>query len=421
MENVLAILLAGGRGERLDPLTRDRAKPAVSFGGNYRIIDITLSNCINSGLRRMLILTQYKALSLNRNIRHGWNILANELGEFIEIIPPTKRVSDDWYRGTADSIHQNLHTIVQEGPDHVLVLAADQIYKMNYSLMLQQHQRSGAEITVATILEKPEDTTRFGVAEIDPDGRIVGFEEKPLVPRRRSPYNPDYVSASMGIYIFNTMTLVRMLAADALDPSSSHDFGKDIIPKAIQESKVYSFNFVDENQKEALYWRDVGTLDAYYEANMDLVSVSPIFNLYDRHWPIRTRQEQHPPAKFVFAQENGLEGRRMGLALDSIVSPGCIISGGRVTNSVISPNVRINSYSEVDSSILFWNVVVGRRSRVRRAIIDRDVIIPENIEIGFDPDLDRSRGYLVTENGITVVPSPAQTLEGAEELGYRAE
>jgi glucose-1-phosphate adenylyltransferase len=215
---------------------------------------------------------------------------------------------------------------------------------------------------------------------------------------------------------------VRMLRDDALDETSSHDFGKNIIPKAIHEWKVYSFNFVDENQKEALYWRDVGTLDAYYEANMDLVSVSPIFNMYDRHWPIRTRQEQHPPAKFVFAQEGGShEGRRMGVALDSVVSPGCIVSGGRVTNSILSPNVRINSYSEVDSSILFWNVVVGRRSRIRRAIIDRDVEIPENTEIGFNQDLDRSRGYIVTENGITVVPSPVQTLEGAEELGYRAE
>jgi glucose-1-phosphate adenylyltransferase len=421
MENVLAILLAGGRGERLDPLTRDRAKPAVCFGGNYRIIDVTLSNCVNSSLRRILILTQYKALSLNRHIRLGWNILANELGEFIDILPPTKRVGDDWYTNTANAVFQNLHTIVQESPGYVLVLAADHIYKMNYALMVEQHRRSGAEITVATILEKPEDASRFGVAEIDADGRLVGFEEKPAVPRRMSPYNPDYVSASMGVYLFNTSTLVRMLREDALDESSSHDFGKNIIPKAIQESKVYSFNFLDENAKEALYWRDVGTLDAYYEANMDLVSVSPIFNLYDRHWPIRTRQEQHPPAKFVFASEGGTEGRRMGLALDSIVSPGCIVSGGRVTNSVLSPNVRINSYSEVDSSILFWNVVVGRRSRVRRAIIDRDVVIPENTEIGFDAELDRARGYLVTENGITVVPSPVQTLEGAEELDYRAE
>jgi len=271
MENVLAILLAGGAGERLFPLTRDRAKPAVCFAGNYRIIDVTLSNCVNSSLRRILILTQYKALSLNRHIRHGWNILANELGEFIDIMPPTKRVGDDWYTNTANAVFQNLHTIVQEGPEYVLVLAADHIYKMNYALMVEQHRRSGAEVTVATILERPEDASRFGVAEIDADGRLVGFEEKPAVPRRMSPYNPDYVSASMGVYIFNTSTLVRMLREDALDESSSHDFGKNIIPKAIQESKVYSFNFVDENAKEALYLRDVGTLDAYYESNMDLV------------------------------------------------------------------------------------------------------------------------------------------------------
>src|SRR5258708_4415777 len=249
MKDTLGVLLAGGAGERLYPLTRDRAKPAVCFGGNYRIIDLTLSNCINSDIRRILILTQYKALSLNRHIRLGWNILSNELGEFIEIIPPTKRVSENWYLGTADAIYQNLHTIVQERPEYVLVLAADHIYKMNYALMLDQHVKSGADITVATILERPEDTARFGVAEIENDGRIIGFEEKPAVPRRRSPYNADYVSASMGIYIFNTTALVQMLGKDADNPASSHDFGKDIIPLAIQESKVYSFNFVDENQK----------------------------------------------------------------------------------------------------------------------------------------------------------------------------
>ena len=417
MENVLAILLAGGAGERLSPLPRDRAKPAVCFGGNYRIIDLTLSNCINSNIRRILILTQYKALSLNRHIRLGWNILSNELGEFIEIIPPTQRISDTWYLGTADAIYQNLHTIVQENPRYVLVLAADHIYKMNYDLMVEQHRKSLADVTVATILERPEDSSRFGVAEIDGDERIVGFEEKPAQPRRRSPYNSDYVSCSMGVYVFNTSALVQMLRRDGDDPESGHDFGRNIIPRAIHESKVYSFNFVDENQKEALYWRDVGTLDAYYEANMDLVSVSPVFNFYDLHWPIRTRQEQYPPAKFVFAQE----GRRMGVALDSIVSPGCIVSGGRVTNSVLSPAVRIHSFSEVDSSILFWNVVVGRSSRIRRAIIDRDVVIPENTEIGYDRELDRSRGYTITEEGITVVPSPLPTYEGPEEMDYRAE
>jgi glucose-1-phosphate adenylyltransferase len=412
MDNVLAILLAGGAGERLYPLTRDRAKPAVSFGGMYRIVDITLSNCINSHIRRIFILTQYKALSLNRHIRQGWTILSRELGEFIEIIPPTKRVSDNWYLGTADAIYQNLHSIVQENPEYVMVLAGDHIYKMNYALMLDHHRRCGAEITMATILEKPEDAPRFGVAEVASDHRIVGFEEKPAVAKSRSPYNSDFVSCSMGVYVFNTSTLVQLLARDAQEPGSSHDFGRDIIPQSIQEQRVFSFNFVDENQKDALYWRDVGTLDAYYEANMDLVSVTPVFNLYDKHWPIRTDQQQYPPAKFVFAQE----GRRMGIALDSIVAPGCIVSGGRVTNSVLSPAVRINSYSEVDSSILFHNVVVGRYSRLRRCIVDRDVVVPENAEIGFNPEQDRERGYTVTDSGITVVPSPKPSLEIGEDV-----
>ena len=415
MDNVLAILLAGGAGERLYPLTRDRAKPAVPFGGTYRIIDITLSNCINSHLRRIYILTQYKALSLNRHVRQGWNILSRELGEFIEIIPPMKRVSENWYLGTADAIYQNLHSIVQENPQYVLVLAADHIYKMNYELMVAQHAASGAEVTVATIQENPEEAHRFGVAEIGQDGRLVGFEEKPAHPHR-SPYNPDTISASMGIYLFNTNVLVQMLLHDAEDSTSSHDFGKDILPRAILEARVHSYNFIDENQKEALYWRDVGTLEAYYEANMDLVSVTPVFNLYDQHWPIRTYQQQYPPAKFVFAQE----GRRMGIAVDSSVSLGCIISGGRVTSSVLSPAVRINSYSEVDGCILFSGVNVGRYSRLRRVIVDRDVLIPENTEIGYDHQKDRERGYLVTESGIVVVPSQAPALEGLEELSYVA-
>ena len=415
MDKVLAILLAGGAGERLYPLTRDRAKPAVPFGGTYRIIDIALSNCINSHLRKIFILTQYKALSLNRHIRQGWNILSRELGEFIEIIPPMKRVSENWYLGTADAIYQNLYSIVQENLQYVLVLSADHIYKMNYELMVAQHEASGADVTVATIQEKPEEAHRFGVAEIDREGRIVGFEEKPAHPRR-SPYNPDTISASMGIYLFNTNTLVQMLLRDAEDSTSSHDFGRDILPRAISEARVHSYDFIDVNEKEALYWRDVGTIEAYYEANMDLVSVTPVFNLYDQHWPIRTYQQQYPPAKFVFAQE----GRRMGIAVDSIVSPGCIISGGRVTSSVLSPAVRINSYSEVDGCILFSGVNVGRYSRLRRVIVDRDVNIPENTEIGYDHQKDRERGYLVTESGIVVVPSQAPALEGLEELSYVA-
>lgn len=415
MRKVLAILLAGGAGERLYPLTRDRAKPAVTFGGAYRIIDITLSNCINSGLRRIFILTQYKALSLNRHLREGWNILSPELGEFIEIIPPMKRVSENWYLGTADAVFQNLYSIIEEAPEHVLVLSGDHIYKMNYALMLDQHVRSGADITIATIQEKPEDSSRFGVAEIDRDGRVIGFEEKPAVPKHRSPYNPEMISASMGVYLFNTQALMEVLRRDAEDPASSHDFGHDIVPRVIEQHRVFSFDFIDENKKE-LYWRDVGTLDAYYEANMDLVAVTPVFNLYDDRWPIRTYQRQYPPAKFVFADE----GRRMGVALDSIVCPGCIVSGGRVVSSVLSNAVRVNSYSEVHSSILYSGVDVGRYSRIRRAIVDRDVKIPENAEIGYDLERDRERGYYVTDSGIVVVARDLASAEFAEEMSLAA-
>ena len=399
MRDTLGVLLAGGAGERLYPLTRDRAKPAVTFGGIYRIIDITLSNCINSDLRKVYILTQYKALSLNRHIREGWgNIVGRELGEFIEILPPMKRVSENWYMGTADAVYQNLYSIGSEQPRHVLVLSGDHIYKMNYDLMLRQHKDSGADVTLATILVDPAETKLFGVVEIDRTGRVVGFQEKPEQTDLRSPYNPRMVSASMGIYLFNTDVLIPALLKDAEDATSRHDFGHNILPRMVDDYKVYSFNFIDENRKEALYWRDVGTLEAYYEANMDLVSVSPVFNLYDEKWPIRTYQRQYPPAKFVFAQE----GRRMGIAVDSIVAMGSIVSGGRVTGSVLSPNVRVNSYTEVENSILFSQVIVGRYSRIRRAIIDRGIDLPERTEIGFNLEEDRKR-YHVTETGIVVV------------------
>jgi glucose-1-phosphate adenylyltransferase len=314
MKDTLGVLLAGGAGERLYPLTRDRAKPAVTFGGIYRIIDVTLSNCINSDLRRVYILTQYKALSLNRHIREGWNIVARDLGEFVEILPPMQRVSANWYLGTADAVYQNIYSIGSEEPKHVLILSGDHIYKMNYGRMMAQHRDSGADVTLATILIEPDETYHFGVVEIDNQGRVYGFVEKPKVTDIRSPYNPRMVSGSMGVYIFNTDVLIPVLLKDAEDTSSSHDFGKDILPKMVNDYKVYSYNFVDENKKEALYWRDVGTLDAYYEANMDMVSVSPVFNLYDNAWPIRTHQRQYPPAKFVFGEPN-----RMGVAIDSIV------------------------------------------------------------------------------------------------------
>lgn len=412
MKQTLGVLLAGGAGERLYPLTRDRAKPAVTFGGIYRIIDVTLSNCLNSDLRRIHILTQYKALSLNRHIREGWSFLAREMGEFIEILPPMKRVSENWYMGTADAVYQNIYSIGSEEPKHVLILSGDHIYKMNYDLMMQQHRDAGADVTLATILVEPTETRHFGIVDIDRDGRVVGFQEKPKSTDLRSPYDPRLCSASMGIYIFNTEVLIPVLLKDAEDPNSRHDFGHDILPKMANDYKVYSFNFIDENQKEARYWRDVGTLEAYYEANMDVASVNPVFNLYDDHWPIRTFQRQYPPAKFVFR-----EAGRTGMALDSVISGGCIISGGVVRDSVLSPDVRVNSFAEVDSSILFSHVDIGRHCRVRRAIIDRNVHLPEGTVIGYDSDADRQR-YFVTESGITVVTRDYSMFENPVNMEY---
>ena len=412
MKDTPGVLLAGGAGERLYPLTRDRAKPAVTFGGIYRIIDITLSNCLNSDLRRVYILTQYKALSLNRHIREGWNVLGREVGEFVEVLPPMKRVSDQWYQGTADAVYQNIYSIGSEQPKYVLILSGDHIYKMDYGKMMKQHRDSAADITLATIQIDLVETFRFGVVDVDKDGRINGFEEKPKETKLRSHLNPEKVAGSMGVYLFNADVLIPALLKDAEDATSSHDFGKDILPKMVDEYRVYSFDFVDENKKEALYWRDVGTLEAYYEANMDIVSVSPVFNLYDSEWPIRTHQRQYPPAKFVFA-----EAGRTGTALDSIVSMGCIVSGSSVKNSVLSPDVRVNSYSEIEDCILFTHVNVGRHCRLRKAIIDRDVHIPEGTTIGYDPEADRQR-YFVTESGITVVTRDYSLFENPVAVNY---
>ena len=402
MQDVLAILLAGGVGERLYPLTRNTAKPAVPFGGVYRIIDFTLSNCINSDIRRVFILAQYKALELIRHIRDGWSILNPELGEFIEVITPLKRVHEDWYLGTADAVFQNAESILVEKPRDVLVLAGDHIYKMNYREMLEWHRDHDADVTIATTQVRPEEAHRFGVMEIDPGSRIVGFEEKPSHGNPpRSPFNPAMASASMGVYVFKPEVLLEALREDAEDPGSSHDFGGDLIPKWISKARAIAYDFHDLNDKTVRYWRDVGTIDAYYDANMDLVAVTPEFNLYDVNWPIRTKLFQQPPAKFVFAQE----GRRMGIAIDSIVSAGCIVSGGRAIRSVLSPGVRINSYSEVENSILMHNVEIGRYSRVRNAIIDANVKVPEASVIGFNLEEDRQKGYHVTDSGIVVVPS----------------
>ncbi|PWT97293.1 MAG: glucose-1-phosphate adenylyltransferase [Terriglobia bacterium] len=400
MENVLAILLAGGAGERLHPLTQDTAKPAVPFGGAYRIIDFTLSNCINSNLRRIFILTQYKSLELTRHIRDGWNFLAAEVGEYIEVLPPMKRVHEDWYQGTADAVFQNFQSIEAEAPEQTLILSGDHIYKMNYHEMLDWHRQQQADITIATLQVPPHEANRFGVAEIDDEYRVIGFEEKPQHGQpKASRFDSNMVSASMGIYLFQTDVLLRALHEDGRNSNSTHDFGRDVIPCNLGRARVIAYDFHDLNKKQVRYWRDVGTLDAYYEANMDLVDVVPEFNLYDKKWPIRTKVTQQPPAKFVFAQE----GRRMGVAVDSVVSAGCIVSGGRVMHSVLSPGVRVNSYCEVEYSILMPEAEIGRYSRIRRAIVNTGVKVPESSVIGFDLDADRAKGYHVTETGIVVV------------------
>jgi glucose-1-phosphate adenylyltransferase len=407
MRNAVGVLLAGGQGERLWPLTRDRAKPAVPFGGVYRIIDVTLSNCLNSDLRRVFVLTQYKALSLNRHIRRGWSALMGH-GDFIEVLPPQMRVSQHWYLGTADAVYQNIYSVGSEQSSFVFILSGDHIYKMNYQKMLAQHIESGADVTVATLeVDKAEAANRFGVIETDANWRIVGFEEKPAQPKP-SLVHSGKVNASMGVYLFNTQLLLPALIADAEDPSSSHDFGRDILPQIIGKYRVFAFNFVDENKKDTSYWRDVGTIEAYHEANMDLCAVTPVFNLYDKSWPLHTWQQQYPPAKFVFA-----DPERMGIAVDSVIGGGSIISGGRVDRSVLGYDVRVNSYSEVHDSIIFNHVNIGRHCRIRRAIIDRHVNLPEGTVIGYDLEADRAR-HSVTENGIVVVVRPESMLEEPE-------
>jgi len=416
MRRVLTFIMAGGKGERLWPLTKDRAKPAVPFGGIYRIIDVTLSNCINSGIRKIHVLIQYKSISLQRHLRMGWNIFDAELGEYIDVIPAQQRTGEHWYRGTADAIYQNIYSIEQEGPDHVLVLAGDHIYKMNYADMLAFHRERRAAVTVG-VIEMARDQARgqFGILEVDAQGRVVGFEEKPDEPRP-IPGEPGRCYVSMGIYLFDRLVLEEALTEDAGQAQSSHDFGRDVIPREARRVQVMAYNFKDENKQASKYWRDIGTLDAYYEANMDLVQVSPQFNLYDRDWPIRTYHEQWPPAKTVFADE---ATGRVGTLLDSLVSHGCIISGGQVQRSILSPDVRVNSFAEVEDAILMEHVEVGRYAKIKRAIIDKDVIIPRYAEIGYNLEEDRRR-FVVTESGIVVVekgtvieePRPAVSLAG---------
>jgi glucose-1-phosphate adenylyltransferase len=413
LDDVVVMVLAGGVGERLYPLTKERAKPAVYFGGPYRIIDFTLSNCINSGLRRIFIALQYKSLSLSRHIRMGWSVVADELGEFVEILSPQKRVGEHWYLGTADAVYQNLYSILREGPKYLIVLSGDHVYKMDYARMLRAHKERGAAATIGVIEIPSEEAHRFGVLQTDELDRITGFLEKP----KNLPAG-ETVLASMGIYIFDMSLLVPALEEDARRPTS-HDFGKDIIPALVGKAPVFAYRFYDENKKGSKYWRDIGTLEAYFDANMDLCRVNPEFNLYDPEWPLRTYQVQAPPAKFVFADE----GLRCGQALDSIISAGCIVSGSRIMGSVLCPNVRVHSFCEIDQSILMPGVRVGRHARVRRAIIDREVFIPRGALIGYNADEDRRR-HTVTESGIVVVTTDDEPYVGeisAEALANEAE
>jgi len=402
MHTISTFIMAGGRGERIQPLTQDRAKPAIPFGGVYRIIDFTLSNCINSGLRKIHVLTQYKSVSLSRHIRMGWNIFDSELDEYIDLIPAQQWTNDKWYQGTADSIYQNMDTIDVENPDLILILAGDHIYKMDYRRMIEFHREKGAAVTLGIVEAKKEKAAQIGVIELGANNKIVGFTEKPGEPKVLS-RKPDHICASMGIYLFNREALVKELKEDAQKNDAAHDFSKDIIPNMIKKRlKVYGFNLKDADRSGTCYWRDIGSRDAYYEANMDLVQVTPEFNLYDKKWPLRTYQEQFPPAKTLFS-ELPQEGNRCGMALDSLVSSGCILSGGLVKKSVLSPNVRINSFSEVEESVLMEGVEVGRHAKIKRAIIDKDVKIPQGMQIGYNPEADKKK-FVVSRNGVVMIP-----------------
>jgi glucose-1-phosphate adenylyltransferase len=396
---VLAIVLAGGRGSRLEPLTRDRAKPAVPFGGIYRIIDFTLSNCINSDLRKVLVLTQYKATSLNRHIDMGWKFLCRELGEYVEVIPPQQRLTEMWYQGTADAIYQNVYTIEKAVPRDTIILAGDHIYKMNYARMIDEHRANRADLTIACLPVPRAQAREFGVIAVDEGGRLIDFVEKPQDPPSM-PGHPDLSLGSMGIYVFNTDVMYELLFQDAAKKEgSSHDFGKDIIPAMLAAGmRIFTYPFRDENRKTAAYWRDVGTLDAYFQTSMDLISIDPILNLYDQEWPIHTYQPPYPPPKFVHTDPD-----RRGAAFNSVVCQGAIVSGGQVYRSIVSPGVRVNSYALVEDAILLDGVEIGRRARVRRVIIDKDVKVPAGFEIGWNRELDRARGLSITPDGITVV------------------
>jgi len=394
--NTLALVLAGGRGSRLHELTERRAKPALYFGGKFRLIDFPLSNCVNSGIRRIGVLTQYKSHSLIRHLNEGWGFFQRDLGEFIEVLPASQRTTGDWYVGTADAIYQNLDIVRTLLPKYVLVLSGDHVYKMDYGKLLACHEKHQADLTVACVGVSLEEAKGFGIMGVDEDCRVHRFDEKPADPQPM-PGTPDIALASMGNYVFNTEFLFRKLEEDARERGSSHDFGHDIIPSIIDEHRVFAYPFLDEETGRQPYWRDVGTLDSFYEANMELVRVQPELNLYDRDWPIRTYHQQLPSAKFVF-RDSGREGK----ALDSVVSAGCVISGSTVVDSLLFSNVRVHSYGTVSESVLLPEVEVGRNCRIHRAIIDRGCRIPPGTVIGEDRE-DDARRFRVTSNGVVLV------------------
>ncbi|MGQ9920830.1 MAG: glucose-1-phosphate adenylyltransferase [Desulfobacca sp.] len=396
------LIMAGGRGERLFPLTRDKAKPAVTFGGIYKIIDFTLSNCINSGIRQIYVLTQYGSFSLDQHLRLAWEVVNPEMGEYIYSIPPQQVTVNRWYRGTADSIYQNISILQNERPDYVLILSGDHVYKMNYMQMLDYHIEKRADMTAASVEFPRLASTGFGVLHVAADHRIINFLEKPKDPPGIAG-KPEFSLVNMGIYIFNTDVLVQEVIRDARLPDSDHDFGKNIIPSMVQRAmRVYSYSFQDENKKEVPYWRDIGRIDAFYEANMDLVAIDPIFNLYDPAWPIRTYQRQCPPAKTIFGGDPG--HIRAAVVEDSLISNGCIISGATVQRSILSPNVRVDYYAEVSDAILFDDVHIGPRARVRRAIIEEGVKVPAGYTIGYDRELDSHR-FPISDGGVVIVPN----------------
>ncbi|WP_022947978.1 glucose-1-phosphate adenylyltransferase [Methylohalobius crimeensis] len=394
----VALILAGGRGSRLKRLTDWRAKPAVHFGGKYRIIDFTLSNCLNSGIRRIGVLTQYKADSLIRHIQKGWGFLRGELGEFIDLLPAQQRIHDSWYKGTADAVYQNLDILRPHDPEYVLILAGDHVYKMDYGAMLAYHVENKADITVACVEVPVKDASAFGVIHVDDSSRIVDFVEKPDQPPA-IPGRPDTALASMGIYVVNAKFLYEQLIKDADNSKSSHDFGKDILPEVINRYRAFAYPFLNMQTGVQSYWRDVGTIDAYWAANMELIGVNPELNLYDKNWPVWTYQEQVPPAKFVFEDT---AHDRVGHAFDSMVCGGVIISGSTVRHSILSPNVRVNSWALVEHSVVLPDVNIGRYAKVRRAIIDRGCDVPQGMEIGYDLEKDKAR-FDVSPGGIVTV------------------